>query len=740
MDDEMILGYGGIMVGFIVPIMFAASVAAFLVTNAKLPVWRFSWVNKIFARIRKFRAADAEYARDIAKKNQFALGEPNFNVLAIWLVFLPNIIGGFGYVPFTIEYAPISAEEHGVSVERMRWVHASAILGWASVMSMAFFLIPVARHSVLLTAMGWSPIHALRIHIWAGYTAFLYAMCHTVTMFVVFWGYDKIPLRDQFIPPAECWAKDVNFTVPEGELHPPPSKDCLWQWWNLTGAFAMLWFVILWGTSLNWVRRKNYRLFYVCHVVFGSLMILCTFLHFDFSAIYMLPSTAYYIAATAPSLIQALASRYRGGNKIVRVVALQDAGGCMEFHVAADEESDALLQKEPNLYVKLCVPQISLIWHPFTVYRHPADRNIVRVLFRPVGPFTKLLALHLSAPERPVTIVDGFYRGSDRVAHALQHDHVSIITGGVAITPFLSLVPSLLQAWVEQPVASRVLKKITLHWAVREGGLEDYVTQEFLRVFMVQASESGMDFQVKVYQTRPSGGKFLNQSQASNGEVEEEPVTIRDDSSSGSDRADLIKVASIDDADATCPGKAVVLPVDASPGFAVEVARTMPARFSQMQSNIPYAGGFVCFMWLGFHMTFSHYSWNDDTSYSGLTKVTWYTILFVVLSVAYGAAVEVLELLYRKYGRPPQPDDFVLEEKKGLPVDTSKMDVSNMFETQSGRPTADQLLCDARMASAPGIFLCGPSAMCDSVWKEVRKENSFLGRTRYCMYDEPFEM
>ena len=57
-----------------------------------------------------------------------------------------------------------------------------------------------------------------------------------------------------------------------------------------------------------------------------------------------------------------------------------------------------------------------------------------------------------------------------------------------------------------------------------------------------------------------------------------------------------------------------------------------------------------------------------------------------------------------------------------------------------GRPTVGTLLADASAASAPGIFLCGPVSLCDVVWKEVRKENSFLGLTRYCVYDEPFEM
>jgi hypothetical protein len=53
-------------------------------------------------------------------------------------------------------------------------------------MCLVFFLIPVTRHNVLLAAMGWSPIHALRIHIWFGYLAFVFMLIHGV-MLVPVW-------------------------------------------------------------------------------------------------------------------------------------------------------------------------------------------------------------------------------------------------------------------------------------------------------------------------------------------------------------------------------------------------------------------------------------------------------------------------------------------------------------------------------------------------------------------------
>jgi hypothetical protein len=77
-------------------------------------------------------------------------------------------------------------------------------------------------------------------------------------------------------------------------------------------------------------------------------MLLTSLLHFAFMVMYWLPSTAYYLASTSPTLVQALASRYRGGVKIQKVVQLEDAAGCFEVHVDTTSESAVALNKIPS--------------------------------------------------------------------------------------------------------------------------------------------------------------------------------------------------------------------------------------------------------------------------------------------------------------------------------------------------------------------------------------------------------
>jgi hypothetical protein len=131
--------------------------------------------------------SDAEYGHDLANKvNQFGRGEADFNALSIWLVLLPMAIGVIAYIPVSLTYADQEAATTGESAIKLRVEAVSYLFGWGSTMCLVFFMIPVTRHSVLLAAMGWSPIHALRIHIWFGYLAFVFMLIHGV-MLVPVW-------------------------------------------------------------------------------------------------------------------------------------------------------------------------------------------------------------------------------------------------------------------------------------------------------------------------------------------------------------------------------------------------------------------------------------------------------------------------------------------------------------------------------------------------------------------------
>lgn len=401
------------------PLLLAATFCLLAATATPLPRKAHTWINYPFKLFHK---------KLYRQTNQFGLGEGNFNYLAIFLVIIPT----FAYFMSTIDRRLIKTED----VTNERKMHTVAnMAGIVGVLCLSFFLVPVARHIVLLVAMGWSPVHALRIHVWAGFASFFWIMLHGILYIAEWFIYREEPVLEQIIPGSGCWAWNPAWRelserdISRGRNPYSLDGECKDQWYNFSGLIALLFFIILCVTSLNWFRRRYYRLFYVFHMTFGVGMLVVAVAHWSPLIAYIMPSIVYYLASTTPALIQAAASRYRGGVQIKKVVHFKDAGGCKEVHVATAVETNAALGNQPSMFVKLCVPSISLVLHPFTVFKHDSDPTTVRFLFRPVGPFTKKLAAGVEQESPPITILDGLYHTGNRCLEALQHDHVTVVCG-----------------------------------------------------------------------------------------------------------------------------------------------------------------------------------------------------------------------------------------------------------------------------------------------------------------------
>lgn len=773
---------------FMVPIFIAAGIAYLLIDNKTLSVKTWSWVTNPIASIRSFPMASAEEGRQIYKKNQFLKGDWNFDVLSFLLIWLPMFVSFFWYLPVSMNYVDEEAQANDWDYKRVtreRTFSISMLTGWQGVFALTWFLIPVARHSVLLVAMGWSPVQALRLHIWSGHISFFFVFLHTITMIMV-WFMDTVPVTESIFPPASCWAwnahnndeehdhrklqeasgNSTNSTEVPMEESEAFIPDCNYQWFNLTGILAMAMFTVLWVSSIQWFRRKNYKLFYLMHVIFGSLMVIASILHYAFICIYWLPSITYFLASTSPTLIQALASRYRGGVKITKVVPLEDAAGCVEVHVATNEEATAALNREPSQFVKLCVPKISVVWHPFTVFAHPTDPTTLRFLFRPVGPFTLELGKHLTAPTRPVTILDGFYKGGDRVRQALTHDCVTIVTGGTGVTPFLSMIPAILAELSKPSSVDCPVKTISVHWACREKGLMNYIIENYFAFFHEQARALGkVKLEITVYHTarNPANvvvGRDPNKIRDSTWDRSMTISTKRDssfvsetikeethnDSGSATSSDDMQKEkneASSDKGEADIDVTIEASPDCDTPGFSMEVGRFMVGRFSKLHFNIPVFFAFNLAVWSGFSIIFETYDWNQSQNFKQMSATTVMTLVMTVMFGVFGVLAEATVLHVRRHWPTPKFDDFVVyippnDGEEGGKWSLVESEYTS-FNIVNDRPSGSRVLKTARTAEAPGIFTCGPTQMMDMVRYETNQENTWLGRTRFCLYDEPFE-
>ena len=656
-----------------------------------------------------------------------------------------------------------NAAEDGTNATKERIEEIGELFGWGCALCLSLFLIPVTRHSILLSAMGWSPIHALRIHIWFGYLTFVFMFIHGMMFVVVWFVHEPYPVYKQIIPDPKCWTWTWTKETRD-EIQP----RCSLVYINTTGVITAVFFIILWGSSLNWVRRRHYRLFYTLHITFGTLGLLGTIMHMYWAVIYLIPSITYYLASNMPTLVQAVASRYRGGVKIRKVVLVQDSGGCVEVQIEAHETAHAVLNREPCQFIKLCVPKISLIWHPFDVFKSYSidgtPDDTVRFLFRPVGPFTKELAKRLTSEvECPVTLVDGFYLGADKSELAMQHDCVTMVAGGVALSPYLTLIPAMLNriSLAARSGDTPKTKSIVLHWVVREPGLCRYYVKNYLRNIVKRARVMNLDSSLTIYVYVTGGDKAAIDSLEMTTTTDRSKSTIEapfaDDSANGSpdDTAEAGSGSSDQDKSSNDDrGSAANATVDKdiSSGHPLELPRMLPRRHSKALWNIPFFVFYSGVTFFGFWYLFSQTP-QKPSNYYELSKMTWITLYVVFMYIGFGILSETTVLHLRKYWPQPAPDTFDVaaggkmidlsdsDEDLSLSVRDANLPSANVsLVYRHGRPTSEQIFEDARAAAEPGIFMCGPSALTQMVKSEASKENSYLGLTRYCLYDEPFEM
>mmetsp|Transcript_346 Transcript_346/g.385 ORF Transcript_346/g.385 Transcript_346/m.385 type:complete len:576 (-) Transcript_346:335-2062(-) len=224
------------------------------------------------------------------------------------------------------------------------------------------------------------------------------------------------------------------------------------------------------------------------HIVTGSVMLIFAILHFRFIVVYILPSLLYYFCTTSPVMIQMVAKFFLDkGCKLEQSTIIGNSNGCAEMVFPKTATCSIVEGRQAAPFVRVCVPEISLLWYPFTVATTPHDRNSrLKILFRQYGYFTTSLLLRLKDERRPppIILIDGYYFGPDWVTASMRHDEVLLVAGGIGITPFLSMIRMLHDTIISLECCDHVrLRRIRLHWFCRDEGLIRHVINSHFSYF-----------------------------------------------------------------------------------------------------------------------------------------------------------------------------------------------------------------------------------------------------------------
>ena len=433
-----------------------------------------------------------------------AVGEGGFafDIYALVFILLPCIV----YVLSSIRRHLEGNDGSAIEISR----HVGNSFGMMSMVALTVFLVPVAKQGPILKIFGWSPARAVRLHIWCGRVIVIGSLLHGI-FHALRWSMLGEKFWSVALPPRQCWTTDSHSSFEPVCNNDTTECSCYDHFRNLTGILAAGFLLIIGLTSLHSVRRRFYCLFYTCHILAAPIVIIAIVMHYNQAILYIAPSFIYYTASSLPAMIQNRRAKGTPIDSVERIAGSIKTNG-IEGHpciALTFEASDVAIEGyKPGMYVKLSVPEVSTVSHPFTVNKVPGRDNRIRIIFQEVGSFTSQLVAKLTAGNStPEMVLDGYHGSTDRLEQFLSHDVVVIVAGGIGITPYLSLLTELITVLSEEERPSPLIKsfltrKIVIHWACRNPNLIDYVSQEYFQPIMDSMPYvSGLLVHIHIHQT-----------------------------------------------------------------------------------------------------------------------------------------------------------------------------------------------------------------------------------------------
>jgi len=559
----------------------------------------------------------------------------------------------------------------------------------------------------------------MRLHICAGYLTITAGLVHGV-LHAYNWVIVKNLTRDDIFPARQCFKKAYD-------------EVCYNKFVNLIGVINGLCFLVTGIAAMWWVRRNHYRVFYWIHVTVACILLFTLAMHYNQMIFWMSPSILYYCGHSIPVAIESLYKWWCGGVRVSKVVFIPNSRGCVEITIPRCDYSNSMwnnaeIENAVGKYVKLSVPRIHRKSHPFSIFYNPNYPDHIKILFKPIGKFSTSLPKQLgelaNSPEDsisrvfPKVLVNGIFVSGYQWEQVMRHDNVVIVAGGVGLNPYISLLAHLSKLRYDSSVSSEETdaddatttttktKHVELHWACRDVGLIDHITETYLKLCDNEIGSSDWNFcsmSIHIYHTGASA-------------------------------------STVDDivGNAYCPEPK-------EEGTYERPVSLYEGRKMNVQDNILSAVTFSAIAFGGYGFTRYCFFNIQEKGVVHTRAICVFGILLGSIVLSLGALVAVK--VYRVYFLKVDKENSSLRDRIESTIPEELDNITSIMSHTQGRPDLSTIIKDAFGRCEDDdkdndivIFTCGPSTMMDAVTNAARKEKQRCGCVQARVYREVFEM
>ncbi|KAI5080884.1 hypothetical protein GOP47_0004067 [Adiantum capillus-veneris] len=302
---------------------------------------------------------------------------------------------------------------------------ATQNLGRASLLPFALLWIPVSRGSPLLRLLKLPFEHAVKYHIWLATLTLTLLSGHSVCCIIYYY---------QINSPS----KILNW-VTERE------KSSF-----VAGVVAWIIGLLMWGTSLPYVRRRWYEVFFGVHQLY-----IVFFLFWLYHALWTIH---FFIVPALLFVVDRLLRMVQSRHPVDVLSATMLESGAVKLHMAITNlQSTRGYHALSSWYLRF--PSLSrlmkLQWHFFSVTSTPLDeKHELSFVIKPLGKWTKSLQSQILQSSKANATTGGrcpfsFKAGiegpyGDETDFYLRYNTLVLVGGGIGITPLLAVLCDIL--------------------------------------------------------------------------------------------------------------------------------------------------------------------------------------------------------------------------------------------------------------------------------------------------------